>query len=226
MLCGPKPGGLLAFVQVWSCVYSNLFSSVYLMWTETIFALLVSAVLFFATLKRFYYERNWAREPKWPLMAEWEKFFSFTKPTLFIVRSRVLLHLEILMIIFALSWHVLPPRCAFSPLRRSLLRAVWCHPFTGVARLLQRLAELWVGHWGWDRKLHQDQLWQVCKTVLQPLSCGNKNMSRARTAFFVSESTVALHLSGRKCVYIDRGLCLCCENNTRWLRVKATLCRF
>lgn len=108
--------------------------------------------------------------------------------------------LEILMIIFVLSWHVLPPPCVYSPLWRSLLRAVWCHPFTGVARLLQRLTQLWVGHWGWARKLHQDQLWQVSKTVLQLLGCGDKNISRACTNFFVCvracKFTVLLHLSG------------------------------
>lgn len=51
MLCGPEPGGLLAFVQVWPCVYSHLLSSVCFMWTKTIFALLVSAGLFFTTFK-------------------------------------------------------------------------------------------------------------------------------------------------------------------------------
>lgn len=56
-----------------------------------------------------------------------------------------------------------------------LLRAVWCHSVPGVARLLQRLPELWVGHWGWTRKLHQDQFWQVCMTVLQQLSCEEQN---------------------------------------------------
>lgn len=56
-----------------------------------------------------------------------------------------------------------------------LLGAVWCHSVPGVARLLQRLPELRVGHRGWTRKLHQDQFWQVCMTVLQQLSCGEEN---------------------------------------------------
>lgn len=68
---------------------------------------------------------------------------------------------------------ILPPLCSSSSLRGPLLRAVWCHPLPGVARLLQRLPELWVGHWGRAGKLHQDQLWQVCMTVLQQLNRGN-----------------------------------------------------
>lgn len=77
---------------------------------------------------------------------------------------------------FLLSSNVyVPPLCSSSSLWRPLLRAVWCHPLPGVARLLQRLPELWVGHWGRARKLHQNQLWQVCMAVLQQFSHGNKD---------------------------------------------------
>lgn len=70
---------------------------------------------------------------------------------------------------------ILPTLCSSSSLRGPLLRAVWCHPLPGVARLLQRLFELWVGHWGWTGTFHQDQLWQVCMTVLQQLNRGNED---------------------------------------------------
>ena len=59
-----------------------------------------------------------------------------------------------------------------------LLRAIWCHSVPGVARLLQGLPELWVGHWGWTGELHQDQFWQVCLTVLQTLDSGEKKICR------------------------------------------------
>lgn len=202
MLCEPEPGGLLAFVQVWSCVYSHLFSSVCFMWTKTIFALLVSAGLFFTTFKGGYYEKTGEESQNglfrlskrntrflWPVQLNRGVSLWPNKPCS-LLEVEFLLHLQISGHIedyccFVLTCStILPPLCPFSSVRRSLLRAVWCHPFPGVARLLQRLPQLWVGHWGWARKLHQDQLWQVCETVLQLLSCGNKDIGRACAAFF------------------------------------------
>lgn len=82
----------------------------------------------------------------------------------------------IYILILSIPSNILAPLCSSSSLWGPLLRAVWCYPLPGVARLLQRLPELWVGHWGRAGKLHQDQLWQVCMTLLQQLSCGNKDI--------------------------------------------------
>lgn len=61
---------------------------------------------------------------------------------------------------------ILPSLSSSSSLWGPLLGAFWCHPLPGLARLLQRLPELWVGRWGRAGKLHKDQLWQVCMTVI------------------------------------------------------------
>lgn len=86
---------------------------------------------------------------------------------------------------------ILPPLCPSSTLWGPLLRAIWCHPLPGVARLLQRLPELWVGHWGWTGTFHQDQLWQVCMTVLQQLSRGNKDTHTHRFTKAQTETETA-----------------------------------
>lgn len=116
---------------------------------------------------------NWKKKkkPKWPPLAEWserpaqlKRQISETKQT-----NPVYSGMKSFYYILKYWWFFfsLPvffsTLLTFSPLWRSLLRAVWCHPLAGLARLLQRLAQLWVGHWGRARKLHQDQLWQVCK---------------------------------------------------------------
>lgn len=185
--------------------------------------------------------KNWG----WT-QAEWEKHsfsmacktqtrtFSLTKQTLFIVGSRVFIKSENIwthwVVLFCLDT-VLPPLWSFSSVRRSLLRAVWCHPFPGVARLLQRLAQLWVGYWGWARKLHQDQLWQVCETVLELLSCGKERHRPGWHWLFLcvraSPLLYCITQPQSQSLYLHRHIyVLCSENNPRWLRFEAALCQF
>lgn len=54
---------------------------------------------------------------------------------------------------------------SFSSMWWPLFSSKWSNSLTRMARILQRLFELWVGDWSWTRTLYQNYIWKVSANI-------------------------------------------------------------